>query len=95
MKKTFLFFAVAAALSFASCKKDRTCTCTTTSTAAGATPKTKIVDFPKSTKKAAQRDCAISSNFGNGKMPIFTTVEHFDAVGTMPAYTTTTDCKLK
>lgn len=32
MKKSILFIAAIAALSFTSCKKDRTCTCTTTTT---------------------------------------------------------------
>ena len=94
MKKA-LFTVAVAALSLTSCKKDRTCTCTTSSTASGSKTTSTVVDYPKSKKNAAKRACAISSNPGDGKMPIFKTVTHFDAVGSNPAYTVTVDCVLK
>jgi len=93
MKKV-LFIAAVAVVSLASCKKDRTCTCTTTSTQAGSTTTTKVTDYPKSKKSAARAACAISAN-ALGRRQIFTETTHTDAVGTMPAYTTTETCVLK
>jgi len=48
MKKVLLFVAVVAAVSFASCKKDRTCTCTTTSPGGSSTSVTTIHEVKKS-----------------------------------------------
>ncbi|MDZ4757041.1 MAG: hypothetical protein SGJ10_02730 [Bacteroidota bacterium] len=95
MKKTVLFVAVIAALSFASCKKDRTCTCTTTSTMSGATPSIAVVDFPKSKKGAAQAICGTNPFASSGKNQVSKTVEHYDAKNNQQAYTVTTDCVLK
>jgi len=93
MKKV-LFIAILAVISLASCKKDRTCTCTTTSTAAGSTTTTVVTDYPKSKKSAAKMACAISSNV-LGRRQIWTKTDHHDAVGILPAYTTTETCVLK
>ncbi len=94
MKKV-LFIAVVAVASLASCKKDRTCTCTTTFSN-GTKTQTDITDYPKSSKKAAVRNCAIEVN--NDRMmqkPLWTKIDHIEAVGTNPAYTKTKTCELK
>jgi hypothetical protein len=54
MKKITLSVIALAAISFASCKKDRTCTCTTTSGSYTSTTVTKA----KSSKKDAQNWCS-------------------------------------
>ncbi len=61
MKKVLFFVAVAAAFTFASCAKDRTCTCVNTSTAPGSTSYTSIVTFTKATKKDARFNCMSST----------------------------------
>jgi hypothetical protein len=47
MKKVFLFVAVVAASSFASCKKDRVCTCTTTTSGGSVIEETTYHDVKK------------------------------------------------
>lgn len=56
MKKSILFVAAIAALSFTSCKKDRTCTCTTSNSNATASTTTTIT-YTKSKKGDARLFC--------------------------------------
>ena len=57
MKKVTLFAVVAmAALSLASCKKDRTCTCTVTDSVGGGSSTTTAV-MTKVSKKTGQANC--------------------------------------
>lgn len=59
MKKTILFVAVLAAISFASCKKERECTCTVTSTFGGTSSSgTQTRTYKDVTKKQAKTLCA-------------------------------------
>jgi hypothetical protein len=58
MKKITLSVIALAAISFASCKKDRTCTCTTTVGSYTSTTVTKA----KSSKKGAENWCSASQS---------------------------------
>lgn len=60
MKKTILFAVAAVAISFASCKKDRTCTCTSTSTEPGYTSSPDVTVYLKSKKHDARLFCMSS-----------------------------------
>ena len=65
MKKLLLLFAVVAAFSFASCKKDRVCTCTSTHN--GVTdPIPSVTTYTKSTKGAARANCLSFTSTDNG-----------------------------
>jgi hypothetical protein len=80
MKKSILMVAVIAAVSFTSCKKDRTCTCTdttvitTTTTYPGQSPKTTtdtqtdayVVTFTKARKGDAKSACLSSKETKSG-----------------------------
>lgn len=80
MKKSILFVAAIAALSFTSCKKDRTCTCTTTYTnKAGVSSTSVSITEYKKVKKSEARSwgCVSSTDISES--------------GT----TTVNDCKLK
>ncbi len=58
MKKTALFVAVIAALSLASCKKDRTCTCTTVeSDGTNSTTSTQVYTVKDAKKGDAKKMC--------------------------------------
>lgn len=62
MKKLSILAIAVLALSFASCKKDRTCTCTNTSTTTGPSGSTTTTDasaatFTKVSKKAGRVNC--------------------------------------
>jgi hypothetical protein len=54
MKKITILAVAALAISFASCKKDRTCECKTTSTITGTTTGSTTI---KDTKKKAKEEC--------------------------------------
>jgi hypothetical protein len=64
MKKIILFVAVVSAISFASCKKDRTCTCTTTTSAGGSS--TSVVKYDKAKKGDARSQCLSYTTTGTG-----------------------------
>ena len=57
MKKITLLSIAVVALSFASCKKDRTCTCTQIYSAAGSTASEYTVVYKKTTKSHAKGAC--------------------------------------
>ncbi len=81
MKKTILLgIAAVAMISFASCKKDRTCTCTTSTDVPGSTPTTSIKTQSHLTKKEGKRvlDCY-----------------SYTEVLTPTTYVKTVDCKIK
>ncbi len=61
MKKITILAVAALAISFASCKKDRTCECTQTSTVLGTTYTTVSSTVVKSGKKDAESWCAASN----------------------------------
>ena len=79
MKKVLLFVAVATAVSFASCKKDRTCSCVTSSNAPGDVASTEVTVW-KETKKGDAKD-ACRSYTEQTTAPV-------------SGYTTTVDCTL-
>lgn len=56
MKKSILFVAAIVALSFASCKKDRTCTCTS-SNSSNSVSSTTTITYTKSRKGDARQEC--------------------------------------
>lgn len=64
MKKSILFVAAIAALSFTSCKKDRTCTCTTSNTNNSLSTTTTIT-YTKSMKRDARLQCMSSKRTEN------------------------------
>jgi hypothetical protein len=57
MKKIAILSIAAFALSFASCKKDRTCTCTANTGAPGAQDFTYTVTYKKATKSQGKAAC--------------------------------------
>jgi hypothetical protein len=57
MKKLSILSIALVALSFASCKKDRTCTCTQTDNSPGATVDSYTVVYKKITKGNAKAAC--------------------------------------
>lgn len=57
MKKISILSIAFIALSFASCKKERTCTCTTTDNDAGSVASTKTIVYKKITKSNAKAAC--------------------------------------
>ena len=57
MKKSLFIVAALVAVSFASCKKDRTCTCTSVSTEPGYTSAPETAVFLKSKKHDARQNC--------------------------------------
>lgn len=57
MKKITLLSFALVAISFASCKKDRTCTCTTTDNSPGATTSEYTVVYHKISKSNAKAAC--------------------------------------
>jgi hypothetical protein len=60
MKKVLLFVAVVSAISFTSCKKDYSCTCVTEEhemSGVKVEAKTEVFDYPKTTKKLAEKSC--------------------------------------
>ncbi len=57
MKKLIFPIAVITSLSFASCKKDRTCTCVDTSTEPGTTSSTSVKTYTKAKKGDARAAC--------------------------------------
>lgn len=62
MKKISLFAIALLAISFASCKKDRTCTCTYTQ---GSGTGTTVTVIAKSSKSAAQANCVSGTRTGS------------------------------
>lgn len=62
MKKTVIIAVATLALSFASCKKDRTCTCTY-SNAGSSNTDTQITTYSKVTKKAARVNCTSGTSY--------------------------------
>lgn len=74
MKKNFLFIAVIAAFSFASCKKDHTCTCTWTSTDPSSTASTQVFTIVDAKKGDAKKAC-ISKTEIDGSYTETTTCE--------------------
>ena len=56
MKKITILAVAALAISFASCKKARTCTCTYTETGSSTTD-TRVTTYTKISKKAAMASC--------------------------------------
>ncbi len=60
MKKIILFVAVVSAISFASCKKDRTCTCSSTTNGVSDGPATVTV-YTKAKKGDARSQCLSTS----------------------------------
>lgn len=73
MKKIILFGAVLAAISFASCKKERDCECTSTYTPAGgtATQNTTMYTYKDVTKSQAKNNC-ISSTYTDAAAGVHT-----------------------
>ena len=57
MKRITILSIAMIALSFASCKKDRTCTCTQTDNSPGATTDEYKVVYKKITKRSAKSAC--------------------------------------
>lgn len=62
MKKITILAIAALAISFASCKKDRTCTCTYTQTGSTSTD-TQVTTFTKVSKKAAAANCTSGTTY--------------------------------
>jgi len=85
MKKSMIILAALVAVSFASCKKDRTCTCTTVSTEPSYTSKPGVIVYLKSKKHDARQNC-MSEKYD------YTTGS---ATGLLATYTMTRTCTLK
>ncbi len=66
MKKMTLLAAVAIAIVFSSCRKDRTCTCTYTNSGS-ANANTQITTYTKVTKKAALLNCTSGTSYNQEK----------------------------
>ena len=62
MKKLTILAVAALAISFASCKKDRTCTCTYTQTGSSSA-NTQVTTFTKVSKKAAAANCTSGTSY--------------------------------
>ncbi len=80
MKKISILAVAALALSFASCKKDRTCECTSTDSTPGSKATTRKITYTKVSKGDAKVACQKTS---------------YSSTNVGGTYTSTEDCKLK
>ena len=68
MKKNIVILSIAlVAISFASCKKDRTCTCVVNAGSPGAQDETTIITLKKVTKSTAKEACVSADYLPSGQ----------------------------
>ena len=88
MKKITLLAAAFVAITFASCKKDRTCSCTTTDVSTDLTGTTTDVSSKKTVIAKASKSTARVNCLS------FTTTYSYTFFGSTTNVVSTTDCKL-